>query len=306
MEWSDRKESLFNFVFLKLFYLIFQLLDLIWESGRLKHQMMMQQYVYFHHDKYLTIDFFTNNFIHLHQLNCSIVVKKSSHQYMSRPFGQCYDYGIPIDLTYYSISFSECYRKCLAHHYIKQWDCVPYIMDKFITEYDLTNNETKKCSTNAEDVMNKRQMEKDFVKRCSKICPKECFRVEYSSVVKYRNNYFFNQVWINSLPFDRAIRRSIVWDSSEPMFAYIDEPVMTFTQYLVYCGGLMGLWFGQSLKDMFSLLIDKSFWRSIISKILFIHHFIKQKFLIISMIIYNRFKQQRRKLNAIVIFHRHN
>ena len=64
-----------------------------------------------------------------------------------------------------------------------------------------------------------------------------------------------------------AYERVIVWDSHQLMFAYIDEPVITFTQYLVFCGGLMGLWFGQSLKDMFSLLIDKHFWHSIYHKL---------------------------------------
>ena len=191
--------------------------------------------------------------IDIEKNNYSIVVKKSSHQYMSSPFGQCYDY-VPNKLTYHSMSYIECYRKCLIHQYIEQYNCVPYIIDNFITEYDLTNNETKMCSTNTENVMNRRPIEEIFVNKCSNECPKECFRVDYSSEVKERSTYFSNQVWLNSYSNDRSVQRSVVWDSYEPMFAYIDEPVLTFTQYLVYCGGLMGLWFGQSLKDLFSLL----------------------------------------------------
>ena len=34
------------------------------------------------------------------------------------------------------------------------------------------------------------------------------------------------------------------------MFVYIEEPVLTFTQFVVNCGGLMGLWFGKSVKDL--------------------------------------------------------
>ena len=184
------------------------------------------------------------------------------------------------------MSYIECYRKCLIHQYIKQCNCVPYIIDNFITEYDLTNNETKMCSTNTEDVMNRRPMEKTFVNKCSKECPKECFRVDYSSEVKERSTYFSNQNWFDSDYFERSVQRSVVWDSYEPMFAYIDEPVLTFTQYLVYCGGLMGLWFGQSLKDLFSLIIDKSFWRSIIYKIIIIDEILKEMFFLICMIIY--------------------
>ena len=40
----------------------------------------------------------------------------------------------------------------------------------------------------------------------------------------------------------------LIWDSNEVMIAYIDEPVMTFTDYLVFCGGPMGLWFVVSHK----------------------------------------------------------
>ena len=153
-----------------------------------------------------------------------------------------------------------------------------------MTEYDETNNNIKRCSTNRDDVRNKRLEEPIFKEICSEKCPKECFRVEYSSNIKKRNTYLSNQDWINSglkrpmteqfITHNKAYERVIVWDSSEPMFAYIDEPVMTFTQYLVNCGGLMGLWFGQSLKDGFSLLINKTFWRSFYYKILIIYRFV--------------------------------
>ena len=230
-----------------------------------------------------------NKLIDISGRNYTIIVKKSSHQYMSRPFGQCFDYRIPNEVTYQSMSYTECYHKCLIHHYIKKYNCVPYIIENFITEYNLTNKETKMCSTNTEDVINRRPIEKIFVKKCSKECPKECFRVEYTPEVKERSTYFSNQVWFDTNIYNRSVQRSIVWDSSEPMFAYIDEPVLTFTQYLVYCGGLMGLWFGQSLKDLFSLIIDKSFWRSVIYILILIYEIMKQILLIICLMIYKVF-----------------
>ena len=184
------------------------------------------------------------------------------------------------------MSYIECYRKCLIHQYIKQCNCVPYIIDNFITEYDLTYDETKRCSTNPENIVNRRPMEKIFINKCSKECSKECFRVDYSSEVKERSIYFSNQNWFDSYYYKRPSKRSVIWDSYEPMFAYIDEPVLTFTQYLVYCGGLMGLWFGQSLKDLFSLIIDKTFWRSIIYRFHIIYEIVKQMSVIICMITY--------------------
>ena len=144
-------------------------------------------------------------------------------------------------------------------------------MDNFITEYDVINDETKRCSTNRDETkgVDRKPDKREFVEKCLKICLKDCFQVKYSSNLKARETYFDNQVWLDEAKTNfhgRPYERVIVWDSSQPMFAYIDEPVMTFTQYLVFCGGLMGLWFGQSLKDMFSLLIDKYFWHSIYQK----------------------------------------
>ena len=255
------------------------MMKFIWENGRRYYRdpfIILDTNVYFHHGKYPTNDFIKLSWLHNEQMNSSYLVKKSSHQYMNRPFGQCFDYQIPNDLTYNSMSYFECNRKCLTHQYIERWNCVPYLIENFITEYDETNNVIKRCSTNRDDVRNKRLEEPLFNDICNKKCPKECFEVEYSSEVKKINTFFSNQDWINSDQLKRAYERVIVWDSSEPMFAYIDEPVMTFTQYLVNCGGLMGLWFGQSLKDGFSLLINKYFWRSLYYKFLIVYQFFLQ------------------------------
>ena len=40
------------------------------------------------------------------------------------------------------------------------------------------------------------------------------------------------------------------------MFVYSEEPVMSFSDYLVNCGGLKGLWFGTSAKDLITFIID--------------------------------------------------
>ena len=54
----------------------------------------------------------------------------------------------------------------------------------------------------------------------------------------------------------RITSMEIIWDSNEVMIAYIDEPVMTFTDYLVFCGGLMGLWFGIIITDIITNVIN--------------------------------------------------
>ena len=179
---------------------------------------------------------------------------------MSPPFGKCSNYEIPKALTYYAMSQHECYRKCLSWQFILEWNCIPYVIRTFITEYDLVNY-SNICSTkNLQDVVDRMDFENEFKEKCLKICPRECFSVEYSTKVIDIETFFNNQEWVNQFD-NKFYERTVLWDTSEPMFAYIDEPVLTFTQYLVYCGGLMSLWFGQSVKDLLTLFINISFWR---------------------------------------------
>ena len=70
--------------------------------------------------------------------------------------------------------------------------------------------------------------------------------------------------------FERPIDRRILWDTNKPMLSYIDSPDMSFTDYVVYCGGLLGLWFGQSLKDIILLSID---WFKIIATKILIYFY---------------------------------
>ena len=192
--------------------------------------------------------------------NISILIRKESHQYMRWPYGQCNDYTVPSVRTFNARSHVQCYRHCLTHHYIKEWNCVPLFIDHFITEYDLTIA-TNRCSTNRELMSEYRNSESIFVTKCHKLCPKECKEVQYLSTVRETENDFIsNPQWGKKLLII-SFERRIYWDSSEPMFAYTDEPDLTFTEYLVYCGGLMGLSFGQSAKDLIDTVIDITFWR---------------------------------------------
>ncbi len=60
---------------------------------------------------------------------------------------------------------------------------------------------------------------------------------------------------INSME-KKFYEKNIVWDSTQPMFIYKEEAVMSFTDYLCYCGGLLGLWFGTSAKDFIYFILN--------------------------------------------------
>ena len=86
----------------------------------------------------------------------------------------CYDYEVPNVRTFEAKSHIECYRKCLTHHYIKRWNCLPFIIDNLITEFDLIGLKTNRCSIDREDMRLKTNYEKFLVEKCSKICPQKC------------------------------------------------------------------------------------------------------------------------------------
>ena len=56
---------------------------------------------------------------------------------------------------------------------------------------------------------------------------------------------------------------NIIWDTTQPTFSYLEKPVLTFTGYLVYCGGLVGLWFGTSAQDVLVYFKGLEIWKVI-------------------------------------------
>ena len=182
--------------------------------------------------------------------NYEISLRKSSHKYMKWPFGQCIEYDVPNERTLNSMSQIDCQRKCLIHDYIKKGICRPRFVNNMLTEFDSIDNRTIVCPQYSDN-----KNISLLLSECQLKCPEECFQVNYWSTVKETKLGKYRSIFSGNpeIKHEEAVERRIVWSSSEPMFAYIDEPVLTFTAYLVYCGGLMGLWFGQSLKDLLSL-----------------------------------------------------
>jgi len=85
--------------------------------------------------------------------------------------------------------------------------------------------------------------------KCMKYCPKDCLRVEYKSRVVSSDSYIGNDFWHNLSVDHMYTEKSLVWDSTQPMFVYREEPLLSFTDYMSYIGGLFGLWFGTNGKD---------------------------------------------------------
>ena len=177
--------------------------------------------------------------------NYTITVKKTSKQSIGWPYGQCVHYptnGQQLGAT----SQTHCYRNCIKQLYKTQFNCIPLFVDKLLHESDinyLMTTRIKLCETSPQMLKRIRNINPNI---CQNKCPDNCRKVEYSSV-KQR---------ADGIPEWFAIpHRRFVWNT-QPMLAYIEEPVMTFTQFVVNCGGLMGLWFGKSAKDLIVWLIE--------------------------------------------------
>ena len=187
--------------------------------------------------------------------NYTISLRQTSRLSIGWPYGQCIDYkssqrqnSRPFDST----SHTQCYRKCLKRLYKSRFDCIPLFVDHIIHEsdsQDFGHNQTLLCPSNPNDLLRQRDID---TKYCENICPEDCLKVDFEP--KYRISGI-------QATNDRIemVERRIVWDTSCQSFFYIDEPVLTMSSYLVYCGGLMGLWFGQSLKDLFVMITESRF-----------------------------------------------
>ena len=61
----------------------------------------------------------------------------------------------------------------------------------------------------------------------------------------------------------KYMEKKIIWYSTQPMFAYIERPVMLFIDYLCYCGGLISLCFGFDAKTVIVWFIEQIVWQKI-------------------------------------------
>ena len=181
---------------------------------------------------------------------------------MEPPFGNCSYYHPNTVRPFNARSFMQCYRLCIRNFAEKHFNCVPIFIEESISELDFPTNDKTVCPFHSFVELNNITKTKLFSK-CSNYCPKDCLTVDYSSIVKRSDSEMNNEFWYNLSESQRYYRKSLIWDSTQPMFAYNEESVMSFTDYLVNCGGLIGLWFGTNAKDFIIWLIETQLWINI-------------------------------------------
>ena len=92
--------------------------------------------------------------------------------------------------------------------------------------------------------------------KCVNYCPKDCLTIEYNSRVISSDSQIGTEFWYNLSVDQMSVKKSLVWDSTQPLYVYREEPVMSLTDYMSYTGGLFSLWFGTNGKHFTLWLID--------------------------------------------------
>ncbi|CAG2104406.1 unnamed protein product [Medioppia subpectinata] len=81
-----------------------------------------------------------------------------------------------------------------------------------------------------------------------------------SRVVNHNKDYIKKQWFRRDGQEDWYSSERLVWDSTQPMYVYKDEPIMSFPAYMSYIGGLFGLWFGTNGQQLIVAVIDSRLW----------------------------------------------
>src|SRR6201996_1986761 len=162
-----------------------------------------------------------------YDFNYTILLRKTSHLHLTPPYGHCSHYW-----PFGAKSHIECYRKCIQSQHKTRFKCIPLLIDNFVHELDFNSMDTKICLS--ETFAERERLSKEFREKCLTECPINCFDVEYHQKVIQTEEHFDNDQWFNETnkwiaiqglnlkagPDSRPTEFGIVWDSSEPMFAY--------------------------------------------------------------------------------------
>ena len=192
-------------------------------------------------------------------LNYTILLTKTKRLYLGPPYSQCNHYRSdtkrPFNIER-PVSHMQCYRHCLRGfaQNNNQTNCTPLFIDKMISEFDFFTEEKEICTFEKRLIFEALVIEENIQKKCLQLCPRDCLIVDYSYDIRRSDSEMDFLFKTNN-----RSEVSIVWDSRQPMLSYIEESVLSFTDYLVICGGLLGLWFGTNAKDLFIKIIESRF-----------------------------------------------
>jgi hypothetical protein len=138
-------------------------------------------------------------------------------------------------------------RKCSKKYFEKYLYCSPLIINGIISELDGDLNQTNHCSKEMNGIFYKLIRNKNLLDYCKSFCPKDCIFIDYKLIntfVDEKDIRSSHTLYYSSVEPKRGgnISTRLLWDTTSPTLYYIEMPVLSFIEYLCYCGGLFGLW----------------------------------------------------------------
>ena len=189
--------------------------------------------------------------------NQTIILSKTIFQSLRKPHGNCssYDGSRAGDRPFRAVCHRNCIRRCVRYYYCNIDEtnspgCQTLFIDNYLHGLDFYKNLSEKLCFYFYLAKSPYETNLTITAKCMKYCPKDCLRVEYKSRVVSSDSDIGNDFWHNLSVDHMFTEKSLVWDSTQPVFVYREEPLLSFTDYMSYTGGLFGLWFGTNGKDL--------------------------------------------------------
>jgi hypothetical protein len=169
---------------------------------------------------------------------------KKSFEFLEFPYESKCSYYENFKTIFRSSSHTHCIRQCIRRNCEIELKCSCIGLENTISQMDYDFQKMEICRKD------EKFMESFILKTttfCTSLCPKDCINDEYLIVVSKAN--------FDPFAKNKLIEFTVSWDVSKPFITNRETPVMTFTDYFCYIGGLFGMWFGISANQLFNHLV---------------------------------------------------
>ncbi len=166
-----------------------------------------------------------------------------SHEFLEFPFkSSCSDY-FDIKTPFNSFSYKHCIRQCYRYYCESVLGCSCTLVNGSISQIDNGFSNLDICWMGQRHW---RLFNKKYLSKCYQLCPIDCVSTEY--IVRSRDSEE-KKITTRNIQI-----HSFSWDNSKPFMTYREVPIMSFTDYFNFIGGLFGMWFGFSANRSFEYL----------------------------------------------------
>ena len=183
-------------------------------------------------------DLYLNYFNYLMTIEQSVVKYLNNSKRLKR---SCTHYSN--NSPFNSTSYTYCKRRCVIYYYGLKYNCT-LAYNGILTEFELYPIYHSICSEFDTNQINTIYA---VYNKCLNYCPNDCeiYNIYYKWIDSYMKQNFSYYSKFETL---------IKWETGIPFISYIETPIMTFNDYICYIGGLFGIYFGISIKQIYQYI----------------------------------------------------